>query len=293
MAQINFGSIKGLKKNESLAKHTTLGIGGPADWFCEIKTIPQLIKVVKFCRRQNIPLLILGDGSNLLVSDKGIRGMVMKVQSAKRKAQSEKIIAEAGTPLKKLVQLALENSLSGLEFAVGIPGTIGGAVVGNAGTADKWIGDMIEEVEVLDQNGEIKKLSGADCQFGYRGSRFQKTKEIVLRVVLKLKKDSQEKIKQRMAEIIAKRTNQPKEKSAGSIFKNPKEKPAGWLIEKCGLKGKRISDAQISPKHANFIVNLGQANCEDVLKLISLVKGKVKRKFGIILDEEIKIVGEF
>ena len=293
MAQINFGSIKGLKKNEPLAKHTTLGIGGPADWFCEIKTIPKLVEIIKFCRRQNIPFFIFGDGSNLLVSDKGIRGIVIKILNSKFEILNSKIIAEAGTPLKKLVQEAVKNSLSGLEFAVGIPGTIGGAVVGNAGTADKWIGDVIEEVEVLDQNGEIKKLSGADCQFGYRGSRFQKTKEIVLRVVLKLKKDSQEKIKQRMAEIIAKRTNQPKEKSAGSIFKNPKEKPAGWLIEKCGLEGKKIGDAQISPKHANFIVNLGQANCQDMLKLISLVKEKVKQKFGIVLDEEIKIVGEF
>ena len=293
MAQINFGSIKGLRKNEPLAKHTTLGIGGPADWFCEIKTIPKLVEIIKFCRRQNIPFFIFGDGSNLLVSDKGIRGIVIKMENGKWKMENERIIAEAGTPLKKLVQEAIKNSLSGLEFAVGIPGTIGGAVVGNAGTARKWIGDAVEKVEVLDEEGKIKKISGTNCQFDYRSSRFQKSKEIVLRVILRLTKDSQEKIKQRMKEFMAKRTTQPKQNCAGSIFKNPKEKPAGWLIEKCGLKGKRIGDAQISPKHANFIVNLGQANCQDVLKLISLAKKKVKQKFGIVLDEEIKIVGEF
>jgi UDP-N-acetylmuramate dehydrogenase len=164
-------------------------------------------------------------------------------------------------------------------------------VVGNAGTAKEWIGDKVKEVEVLDEEGKIRKISGSDCQFDYRSSRFKKTKEIVLRVVLKLKKSNQEKIRQRMAEFMAKRANQPKQKSAGSIFKNPKEKPAGWLIERCGLKGKRIGDAQIFPKHANFIVNLGRATAEDVIQLIKLAKKEVQRKFGVKLKEEICLIG--
>ena len=194
-------------------------------------------------------------------------------------------------PLVKIVDLAAKNSLTGLEFAAGIPGTIGGAVVGNAGTADKWIGDLVEKVEVLGEDGEIHQLPTSECQFGYRTSRFQKTKEIILRVVLKLKKDSLQKIKQRIAENLSKRANQPKEKSAGSIFKNPKEKPAGWLIDQCGLKGIRIGDAQISPQHANFIVNLGKARAADVLKLISLARTEVRKKFGVELEEEIYLLG--
>lgn len=293
MAQIDFKSIRGLKKNEPLAKHTTFGIGGPADWFCEAKTTEEVAEAVTAARKAEIPSFILGKGSNLLVADEGFRGLVIAIRNTQYIIRNTEIIAEAGTPLKKLVQLAVKNSLSGLEFAVGIPGTIGGAVVGNAGTARKWIGDLVEKVEVLGEDGEIHQLPTSECQFAYRTSRFKKTKEVILRVWLRLKKDEPKMIKKKMAEFWAKRKNQPIQKSAGSIFKNPPGKSAGWLIDQCGLKGKTIGETQISPKHANFIVNLGQANCQDVLKLISLAKEKVKQKFGVVLDEEIKIVGEF
>lgn len=293
MAQIDFKSIRGLKKNESLAKHTTFGIGGPADWFCEAKTTEEVVEAVTAARKAEIPSFILGKGSNLLVADEGFRGLVIAIRNTQYVIRNTEIIAEAGAPLAELVEMAAKSGLSGLEFAVGIPGTIGGAIAGNAGTANKWIGDLVEKVEVLGEDGEIHQLPTSECQFGYRTSRFKKTKEVILRVWLRLKKDEPKMIKKKMAEFWAKRKNQPIQKSVGSVFKNPPGKSAGWFIDQCGLKGTRIGDAQISPKHANFIVNLGQASCQDVLKLISLAKEKVKQKFGVVLDEEIKIVGEF
>jgi UDP-N-acetylmuramate dehydrogenase len=189
------------------------------------------------------------------------------------------------------VRVAADNSLSGLEVCVGIPGTIGGAIVGNAGTADEWIEDLVESVEILDEDGRIQKLTKKDCQFGYRTSRFKTTKEIILKATLKLKKDNPQKIKERTEAVLTRRENQPKERSIGSIFKNPPDKVAGQLIEKAGLKGKRIGDVQISPHHANFIVNLGGATAEDVIQLIKLAKEKVKKKFGLELEEEICLVG--
>ena len=296
MAQGNLKIIESLGKNrvklnEPLAKHTTFGIGGPAALFYEAKTKEELIKAVKLARELKISLFILGSGSNLLVSDKGWRGLVIKVKSQKSKVKSTRIVAEAGVILAKLVHVAADNSLTGLETCAGIPGTVGGAVVGNAGTADQWIGDLVESVEILDQEGQIRRLSQKDCQFGYRSSRFQKTKEIIVKITLKLRKGNPEKIKEKIAVILAKRKSQPKEKSAGSIFKNPSGKKAGWLIEKAGLKGRKKGRAQISPQHANFIVNLGGAKSSDVVQLIKLAKTEVKKRFGIELKEEICLLG--
>jgi UDP-N-acetylmuramate dehydrogenase len=280
-----------VKLNEPLAKQTTFGIGGPAAWFYEAKTQEELIKAVKLARKLKIPFFILGSGSNLLVSDKGWRGLVIKVKSQKSKVKGTEIIADAGVILAKLVQVAADNSLAGLEIGAGIPGTIGGALVGNAGTGDQWLGDLVESVEIINEAGRIQKLTREDCQFGYRTSRFKTTKEIILRVILLLEKNDPPKIKQRIEVIMAKRKNQPQEKSAGSIFKNPPDRPAGQLIEEAGLKGKRIGQAQISPQHANFIVNLGGARADDVLRLIKLAKAVVKKKFGIELEEEICLLG--
>lgn len=280
-----------LKLDEPMAKHTTFGIGGPADLFYEARTREELVKAVRLARKLKIPYFILGEGSNLLVSDKGVRGLVIKVGNGKWEVKGEKIIADAGASLAKLVETAVKYSLSGLEICFGIPGTVGGAVVGNVGTADKWIEDVIEEVEVLNREGKIHRLSSSECQFGYRTSRFKQTKEIILRVTLVLKKDEPEKIEERMKAIVARRKNQPKERSAGSIFKNPARKSAGWLIEQAGLKGKKIGNAQISFEHANFIVNKGAATADDVVQLIKLVKREVKKKFGIELEEEICLIG--
>lgn len=280
-----------VKQKEPLAAHTTFGIGGPADLFYEAKTKEELIRAVKLARKFKIPYFILGGGSNLLVSDQGIPGIAIKTSNKKYAIRDTKIITDAGTPLAELIKQATKNSLSGLEFAVRIPGTVGGAVWGNAGVAKEWFGNTVEEVEVLTAKNEVKKLFRKDCRFDYRTSRFKKTKEIILQVVLKLKKGDPVKIKKRIEAFLTRRKNQPKEKSAGSIFKNPEGKSAGWLIDQSGLKGKRIGDAQIATEHTNFIVNLGKAKASDIVQLIKLAKREVKKKFGIKLEEEICLIG--
>lgn len=287
--------------NEPMASHTTFRIGGPADLFYEAETKEKLIKAVQACRQLGIPYFILGGGSNILVSDKGIRGMAIKIVNSKWQIVNSKIIVEAGMSLPYLVQEAAQKSLSGLEICAGIPGTVGGAIVGNAGTKTEWISQLVEEVEVVDQGGKVTKVFARDCQFGYRKSRFQNSQEIILSVVLGLTKDNSENIERRMTDYLQARASQPKGASAGSVFKNPSvDLPAGQLIEEAGLKGKQIGKAQISEAHANFIVNLsadkaglGGATCRDVLELIRLAKQKVAEKFGVKLEEEIKIVGEF
>jgi len=280
-----------VKRNEPMAKHTTFGIGGPTDLFYEAKTREELVGAVKLVRKLKIPYFIVGGGSNLLISHRGIRGMAIEIRNTEYEIRDTKIFADAGVSLRKLAQTAAKKSLSGLEFAVGIPGTVGGAVWGNAGADKEWIGNIVEEVKVLTTKNKIKKLSQTDCRFRYRTSRFKKNKEIILQVVLKLKKDDPEKIREKIGEFLVKRKNQPKEKSAGSIFKNPEDKTAGWLIDQCGLKGKKIGNAQISPKHANFIVNLGKAEADDVVQLIKFAKREVFKKFGIKLEEEISLIG--
>ena len=287
-----------VKQGEWLNQHTTFAIGGPADLFYEAKTTKELIKAVKLAKKFKIPYFIFGGGSKLLVADKGFRGLVIRVQSspsetgqAPFKVQNEKIIAEAGVSLANLVTAAAKHSLSGLEFAVGIPGTIGGAVRGNAGAWQESVGDKVLRVKVLTKEGRVKWIGVQDCQFGYRQSRFKKSGEIILEVELELKKRNPEEIKKKMVVNLEKRKRQPREPSVGSIFVNPKPDSAGYLIEACGLKGKKIGDAQISPQHANFIVNLGKATAEDVVQLIKLAKKAVRKKFGIGLKEEICLLG--
>jgi len=274
-----------------LANYTTFKIGGPADLFYEAETETELIQAVKLSRERGAPFFILGGGSNLLVSDKGFRGLVIRIQDTRYKIQDTRIVAWAGTPLAKLVEAAAEDFLSGLEFCVGIPGTIGGAVVGNAGIKEKAIGDLVEKVRVLDEKGEEIDLSQKQCQFQYRASRFQKESKVILEVVLKLTKKSEPAIREEMVRFLEDRKDQPREPSAGSIFKNPPGKSAGELIDQVGLKGESLGQAQIAAEHANWIINLGGASCQDVLKLILLAKKKIKEQFGIELREEIRVVG--
>jgi UDP-N-acetylmuramate dehydrogenase len=193
--------------------------------------------------------------------------------------------------LGRLVDLAAQNSLSGLEFAAGIPGTIGGAIRGNAGAWQEDIGGLVSRVKVLGEAGKIFWINRADCRFSYRQSRFKKSKEIILEVELKLVAGDKDKIKAKINENLTKRLCQPSEPSAGCVFKNPKPQSAGAFIDQCGLKGKIIGGAQISPKHANFIVNLGHARAMDVLELMELARGEVKKKFGLTLENEICLLG--
>lgn len=298
MAPINFAGLTGLKKNEILAGYTTFNIGGPADWFYEAKTEKDLLAAVVLARKNNLPWFILGGGSNLLVADEGFRGLVIAMRNtqcvipaSRQGGRDTKITADAGLPLAKIVDLATQNSLSGLEFAAGIPGTIGGAVRGNAGAWRQSVGEKVSAVKVADDNGQITWLDQKDCLFSYRESRFKKTGEIILAVELNLAKGNQTAIKNQVAENLAKRRCQPGQPSAGCIFKNSPPVSTGALIDQVGLKGRKIGGAQISPQHANFIVNLGKAKASDVIELIKVIKTEVKKKFGVAVKEEICLLG--
>ena len=311
--------LPGVKENVSLKDYTTFKIGGKAKYFFVAKTKNELIKAIKVSKQLNLPFFILGGGSNVLFSDKEFKGLVIKIKNEKLKIKNCVIDTEAGTLLSILVKKAQQHNLSGLEWAVGIPGTIGGAVYGNASAFGKAIGDLVKQVEVLDlKTFKIKKLSKKECQFKYKDSIFKHKKNLlILSVILRLKKGNKEKIKENMKRFltIRKETQPLNYPSAGCIFKNlgiqnsklkikkelfekfPElrdfiqkgEIPAGYLIDKAGLKGKRIGDAMVSEKHANFIVNLGNAKTKDVQKLIAHIKKKVKKIFGIELKEEIII----
>ena len=305
-----------IERKKVLANFTTFKIGGPADYFVKVKNEKDLIEVLEWAKNQSLPFFILGGGSNVLFSDEGFRGVVIKLQNTKYEIQNTKIIAEAGCPLQKLVQEALKNSLSGLEWAAGIPGTLGGAIRGNAGAFGGEMKDVVESVKVLNVGClkfKVKQLSKKSCQFSYRESIFKKRKNlIILGATLKLKKGNKKEIQEKIKEILKQRKErQPLEfPSAGSVFKNvsvkklPKEikekfkekikngfLPAAILIEECGLKGKSFGGAKISEKHANFILNFKNAKARDVFNLIQLVKKKVKEKFKVELEEEIELVG--
>lgn len=279
--------------DEPMSDHTTFKIGGPADLFFEAKTQKELLFALDSAKNLKIPYFILGGGSNVLFGDKGFRGLVVKIKIEEFRVQNENIVAGAGMLLSKLVNLAQDFSLSGLEFAVGIPGTVGGAIADNAGAWQQSIGDLISKVTFLNEKGEIVTIDKKECFFEYRSSVFKGKNNVIIKAEMVLKKDGKSEIGKRMEEYLLKRSSQPKEPSAGCIFVNPKPASAGDLIEKCGLKGTRIKDAKISEKHANFIINLGEAKADDVLRLILLMKQKVREKFSIDLIEEIVKIGEF
>jgi len=255
-----------MKKNVSLKKYTTFQIGGRARYFFTAKTKHELIGALKWAKKKSLSFFILGSGSNVLISDRGFEGLVIKFEN------------------QKLSQWVSR----GLEWAIGIPGTVAGAIRGNAGAFGKSMKDAVKSVEIFDVKKEkVIKLNNTQCKFGYRNSIFKKNHNlIILSAEIKSKKSDPQKIKDYLK---YRREHQPLSfPSAGSVFKNPSGFSAGELIEKCGLKGKRIGDAKISEKHANFIVNLGGAKAKDVVGLINLAKKKVQNKFGVNLEEEIQ-----
>jgi len=296
--------LSGVKENVSLKNYSTFRIGGKAEYFFIAKSKDELVSAILIAKKLKLPLFILGNGSNLLISDKGFNGLVIRLQVTGFRLKMNAIYAEAGVFLNRLVSLALENNLSGLEWAAGIPGTLGGAIYGNAGAFGKSMGDNIKEVEVLDiRDLRFKIYDLRKCKFGYRDSIFKKKNNlIILSAEIKLRKGNKKEIKDKMKEYLDyRKRNQPLNfPSIGSIFKNPSPAQiskkfmagrgfsAGELIEKCGLKGKKIGNVKISEKHANFIINLGNGKAADVKKLINLAKKKVKEKFGINLKEEIQ-----
>jgi len=290
-----------LKRNVFLEKCTTFRIGGLAKYFFIAKTEEDLILAIKLAKKFSLPFFILGGGSNLLIADKGFKGLVIKIQNSKLIVKNEglkiKIFCEAGASLLKLVLKSLQKEVTGLEWAIGIPGTLGGAIYGNAGAFGSCIAEVIKTIRVLEiQNSKfkIKNFSKKECKFGYRESIFKKNKNLViLSAILQLKKEKKEKIKKKIKEYLnyRKKTQPLNFPSIGSVFKNPLSFSAGDLIERTGLKGKRIGKIRISEKHANFIVNLGGGKAKEAVRLINLIKRKVKEKFGIALKEEIQYLG--
>jgi len=311
-------NLSGVQKNVLLKNYTTYKIGGPAKYFFNAKNKDDLIRVVAITKKLKLPTIILGGGSNTLVSDKGFKGLIIKLSNTECNLQNNTICVDAGVKLSKLAQLAAENSLTGMEWPVGIPNaTVGGAIYGNAQAFGEKISDRLESVEVLNcKTLKIEKLSRSQCKFSLKSSVFKKNKKlIIIKAIFKLKKCEQKEVKEKMESILYHRnTKHPMDfPSAGSTFVNPEKKiknkkllklypellefnklgaiPAGYLIEKAGLAGKQIGKAKISEKHSNFIINLGGAKSKDVLALIKLVKKKVRAKIGIDLKTEIQFVG--
>ncbi len=283
-----------VQENVLLAQYTTFKIGGNAKYFFTAKKREEIIKAVKAAQQCDLSFFILANGSNVLFSDNGFDGLVIKLENTNNELRNNTIYAQAGVMLSSIVNIAEEAGLSGLEWAGGIPGTVGGAARGNAGAFDSSVSDIVKSVEALDvSNLEIKNYKIEDCEFGYRNSIFKKNKNlIILSIEIELQKGDRIEIEKQIQEYknYRKEHHPLKFSSAGSIFKNPSGFSAGELIEKSGLKGKIIGDAQISEKHCNFIINLGRAEAKDVLALINLVKKEVKNKFDINIEEEIMIV---
>lgn len=286
-------TLPSIKENEALAPYTTFKIGGPAKYFLIAESNDEIVKAIELAKELGIKYFILGNGSNILISDKGFDGLVIKTENKKIEIKDDIINAEAGLPLQKLIRKAIEHSLSGLEFCISIPGTVGGAIAGNAGTPQEWIGQKIVKVTILDAEGKIIEIPKSQCDFSYRYSRFKyDDQSVILSAEFKLAKASPHEIQVRVDEYLEKRKGQPiKYPNAGSIFKNPENKKAWQLIDDAGLKGKKIGGAMVAKEHANFIINTGSAKADDVVILISLIKQQVRDKLGAELQEEIKYIG--
>ena len=295
---IEFADEHGIKflEHEDLSKHTSFKIGGPADFFVKPKNKEQVSAVVDYCEKNSVPLLPLGKGSNVLVSDNGISGVVMYFGSDFGKIElidENTIYCEAGAGLAALCNFALENELTGLEFAYGIPGSVGGAVFMNAGAYGGEIKDVIVYADHVDKNGKAGKFTGEELEMSYRHSVYSGKEYFITGAAFKLKKGEKAEIKAKMDDLIGRRFDkQPMDKpSAGSTFKRPEGAFASALIDQCGLKGYRVGGAEVSTKHAGFVVNIGGATCEDVLRLIKDVQEKVKNDTGFFLEPEVEILG--
>lgn len=278
--------------NEPLAKYTSMKVGGPADYYFEPADKADVIQLVRYVRQQGFPYLVLGRGSNLLVSDDGFRGAAINVEEGLSNVclQGELVVAEAGARLSKFVEFCIQHECAGVEMLAGIPGTVGGAVVMNAGAHGGEISDHLVDVEVL-RGEKVQRVKKAEAQFAYRTSAF--AQDVVLEASFKLPKGNRDELIKRRSEFLRERnlkqpTNLP---NTGSMFKNPRGNFAAKLIEQAGLKGKRVGDAQISDKHANFIVNLGNARAADVMTLLDVAQRTVYQNTGILMELEVKLVG--
>ena len=309
-----------LKEKEPLAKHVNIRIGGPADLYVEAKSSEELAAAVEACLADGLPFVVFGGGSNTLPSDDGFRGLVIQAANRGWSVEGTRVRAEAGVPSAFLARKTAEAGLTGLEWAISLPGTIGGAVRGNAGCFGGETKDAIASVDVLRvADGKLERVTYApkECRFGYRDSAFKKTSDVVLGVEFELTPAPKEECQAKLDAVLSQRKlEQPSDSpSAGCMFKNfeyedeadiaklkgrldvpeaflkAKRIPAGWLIEQADLKGKTIGGARVSEKHGNFLVNLGNATASDVLQLISLIKMRIRDDYGVQLEEEVQLLG--
>ena len=284
-------------EEEPMKKHTTFRIGGPAEYLILPQTTEEIADVIKLCRQEEIPWYIVGNGSNLLVADEGVRGVVIQLLRNFNQIQVEgcQIRMQTGAQNAAVAKRALDASLTGFEFAAGIPGTIGGAVVMNAGAYGGEMKDILKEVTVLDPNGMIRTIPAEELELGYRTSIIARKGYVVLEAVIVLKTGDPKEIKAAMDELKEKRvTKQPLEyPSAGSTFKRPEGYFAGKLIMDAGLRGFSVGGAQISEKHCGFVINKGNATAKDVTELMDETKKIVMEKFGVALEPEVKRLGQF
>ncbi len=306
-----------IQKNVLLAPHTNFKIGGEARFFLEVCSNNEIIEAVKYAKKNNLKVFILGGGSNVLINDSGFDGMVIKIKNSEIKISDCEINCDAGVNLMNLVKFSIKNNLTGLEWAAGIPGTVGGAIRGNAGAFGGEMKDAVIEIKFLDMNDKelkIESCKNESCKFNYRSSLVKEKQSILLiSAKLQLKKGNREESEAVAAEIIKKRMQrQPSNPSAGSFFKNPvvtddeiiekfehdmetkmhgNKLPAGWFIDDLGFRGKKIGGAQVSEKHANFVINAGGAKAEEVIILSSFLKQKVRDSYGIQLEEEVSRIG--
>lgn len=293
--------------DEPMSLHTTFKIGGPADYYIAVDTLENLVKAIQTAHRLNLPVTIIGGGSNMVVSDNGIQGLVIKNNCRKiNVVDNVHIFAESGVIMNQLIRFAIDKGLGGLEYQLGLPGTVGGAVYMNSNfpKKDTFVGDCVERAKIITREGKVKEVGKEYFNFAYDFSELQNTKEIVLSVVFKLKPMDKDLLNQRANEALFHRTSsQPKGASAGCTFRNigahqavknengQDVTSAGYLIDQAGLKGKRIGGAMVSPMHANFIQNVDHAKASDVLALADVIKKQVAEKFGIDLWLEVDVVG--
>ncbi len=281
--------------NEPMRFHTSLRVGGPAEMLAFPANRDELKALLLIAHSENVPVFLIGQGTNLLVKDEGIRGIVINLArfSPAFSFINCSVKAGPGIPVVKLARKAIEKGLGGLEFAIGIPGSLGGAIYMNAGAYGHSIGDLVKEVKTMDYQGKEVTRGRHDIHFYYRKSSFQEEQSIIVEASLELSPADKDEMLQKVADIqTTRKTKQPQKPSAGSVFRNPPGQPAGYLIEKAGLKGRSVGGAQVSTLHGNFIVNSGGATAEDVLTLIKWVQSEVLESQGVDLELEIKIVGK-
>ena len=283
-----------LLKNEAMAKHTSYGIGGPAKAYVKPKDEVDLANILKFASKHKISTFFVGSGSNILVSDDGIDGIVITLGKSLKKLiiKGTSVYCQSGVMLGKFVKECISRNLSGVESLIGVPGTVGGAIIMNAGAFGSEISNYLKKVTVMTMSGQLKSYKVDDIHFSYRNSSFQNNEILISAEFELIQSDKKSVVEKKSIASGGRKKSQPlKYRSAGSIFKNPDEGAAGFYIDKAGLKGSKSGDAEISPIHANFFVNHGSAKASDIVELIRLARKTVKEKFGIMLELEIKTLG--